>query len=90
MAFINQFTKAKSSMISFAKKVALTSALILGFAQISHAALIQGTDENLTIDTSTGLIWLDVDFTTNLSWNQMQTLLLTGGTFQNFQLATTA
>lgn len=59
----------------------------------SNAALIdsdwQATGDNLiTQDTTTGLAWLDLSATANVSYDDVVISLETGGAFQGFRIAT--
>ena len=45
-------------------------------------------DAALTYDTVTGLEWLDVTVTAAQSWNEVTSLLITGGTYDGFSFAT--
>ena len=47
-------------------------------------------DGLLTEDTSTGLKWLDLTETANMSFNDVSALLGAGGTFDGFRYATSA
>jgi hypothetical protein len=76
------------------KSIALT-ALTLIFSASSHSALIdidwQTPGDNLIIrDTSSGLDWLDLRVTADISHNMVVANLESGGTFDGFRLATQA
>lgn len=67
---------------------------LLGCIPISQAALISadshfGTD-SLTLDTATGLAWLDPDQSLFWSYNEVQAELGSGGHFEGFRYASTA
>ena len=65
-------------------------ALLLGLilSQASHAVLMSQGDGSLTLDTATGMHWLDMDHSTNLSYNEMRIEMLSGGLFEGFRYAT--
>ena len=44
--------------------------------------------DTLTLDSDTGLLWLDVTLSTAYSYNEILTELLPGGAFEGFRLAT--
>ncbi len=66
---------------------------LLGSDHLASAALLSvgdpryGTDA-LTLDTSTGLAWLDVTFSTNLTYWQVLAETQPGGAFSGFRYAT--
>lgn len=57
------------------------------FTEADHA---QFGPASLTVDTETGLTWLDIDLTTNRSFDQIALEFLSGGEFQGFRHATAA
>ncbi len=62
---------------------------------IAHAVFIEGTDPNfgidsITIDTDTGLAWLDMDFTAGRSYVDVASELGAGGDFEGYRHATHA
>ena len=73
----------------------LFAAITLLFSANTNSALIdfdwQAPDDNLIIrDTDTGLDWLDLRVTANLSHNAVLSGLESGGAFYGFRLATQA
>ena len=78
------------------KKKLLSIILISCFFSItnqSYAALIEADDSvfgtnAITIDTVTGLQWLDVNYSYGYSHNEINTELQTGGIFEGYRYAT--
>lgn len=78
------------------KKIASVCALSVitsFFSCQSKAALIDLdwntiNDSALLLDTSTGLQWMDLSVTVNQSYNEVQTQLQQGGTYDGFRYAT--
>lgn len=66
--------------------VALLFSFIL--SPVSHAMLMSHGDGSLTVDTATGMHWLDIDHSTNLSYKEMRIEMLSGGLFDGFRYAT--
>ncbi len=69
--------------------------LALVFQSIANASLIEIDlysygDKLITRDTDTGLDWLDLTSTLNISYDDMQTKISSGGEFEDFRYATTA
>ena len=70
-----------------------TTLLLTCFAAATvHAALVSqdsafGTD-TITVDTDTGLEWLDWDLTAGLSFDEVVVQLAAGGTYEGFRFAT--
>jgi hypothetical protein len=67
-------------------------ALLLTSASV-HADLLSVSDPRfgsgaLTLDTTTGLAWLDLPFSAGLSYQQMLAALQPGGSFEGFRYAT--
>jgi len=56
-------------------------------AEITSRDSSYGAD-TLTLDSDTGLLWLDVTLSTAYSYNEILTELLPGGAFDGFRLAT--
>jgi hypothetical protein len=79
-------------------KTILHSALLVAVALTvmafsARADLITGTDpgfgaNSLTIDTQTGLAWLNLSYTTGLSYDQVLADMQPGGMFSNYTFAT--
>jgi len=70
-------------------------AATLAFSPASQAAVVsvdwQTAGDNLiTLDTNTGLNWLDLDVTANLSYSTVLGQLGTGGQFEGWRFATNA
>jgi hypothetical protein len=68
-------------------------ALLLASTLPCNAALISASDlrfgqDSLTVDTTTGLEWLDLPLTTGYSYQTMNAALRPGGTFAGFRYAT--
>lgn len=81
--------KFQRSIISLAVACLIMTA---GAVNKAEAALISmdsafGTD-TITLDSSTGLQWLDVTLSTPYSYDQILLELQTGGTFDGYRLAT--
>jgi hypothetical protein len=71
----------------------LVFTVAIGLATTLHADLVgvdlhTPGDQLLTLDSSTGLEWLDLKPTLNLSLSQMKSLSSTSGEFSEFRLAT--
>jgi hypothetical protein len=71
----------------------LVSLLYLGFLDLGSAALQSASDprfgvDTLTLDTSTGLTWLDLTISRGLSYNQVLAATQPNGAFAGFRIAT--
>ena len=76
--------------LSFKISVAAVGLLALSW-QTSYAALVEVPgDPTLTLDEETGLQWLDLTETDNLSYDFVVSQLGLGGQFEGFRYATTA
>ena len=86
--------QAKPMLMKAIKQFALTAFAAAGLWTLnSYAELVSGSDprfgpDSITLDSRTGLAWLDLTFTTNLSYNQLVTGLQPGGRFAGFRFAT--
>jgi len=74
------------------KTLYITPLLMLLFSTTAQAVLVernwQSTGDNaLTLDTDTGLEWLDITSTSNMSYNEVFAELGTGGTYEGFSFA---
>lgn len=72
-----------------------TGLFLLGTVGLADAFLIErdlfiSGDGLITSDTDTGLYWLDLTVTTNLSYNDVLTHIGTGGSLEGFRYATVA
>jgi hypothetical protein len=77
------------------RTVVFVSFSILLFSSFSWASLVEidlsaPGDKLITFDTDTGLYWLDLTVTTNLSYNDVLTQLGLGGSLEGFWYATVA
>lgn len=72
----------------------LVTLAILAACNISRAQSLESTGDaifgpnSITRDLNTGLEWLDVDLTTDKSFNEIALLTQPGGTFEGFEIAT--
>jgi hypothetical protein len=69
--------------------------LLFAILPISSPAALLSVDseyglDSLTVDTDTGLVWLDPIRTAGISWNTMQAELTPGGEYQRWRYATPA
>lgn len=60
------------------------------WASLTEIDLYASGDKLITLDTDTGLYWLDLTVTTNLSYNDVLTQLGPGGSLEGFWYATVA
>ena len=78
------------------KVLATILSMFLGvYGALCHSALIEAQwsggapgNTDLTLDTGTNLLWLDIPVTRNMSYNQVQRLLAPGEVFAGFRYAT--
>ncbi|MEO0974651.1 MAG: hypothetical protein AAFX85_16300, partial [Pseudomonadota bacterium] len=67
-------------------------ALLLVASSVTRAELISGDSEfgvdTVTVDTETGLEWLDWSVTRNRSFDDISAELMAGGEFDGFRYAT--
>lgn len=74
----------------------IAAALLLSVSAVgAHAVIIDHDwktvgDANVLLDTTTGLRWLDLSVTANVSHNKVVANLVTGGFYDGFRLATQA
>jgi hypothetical protein len=71
----------------------VTGLFVFGESEMAHAALIASDwknvgDNAITLDTNSGLKWLDINQTTGLSYNQVLAELAPSGIFGGFRFAT--
>ena len=70
-------------------KLAATMAFAIGFIVNAHATLIGVQDHGAYLtDTASGLDWLDVTATVNMSYDEVSAQLGTGGAFEGWSYAT--
>jgi hypothetical protein len=89
----NMSNKYKDQHVKRTKPVIAILFLGLFLAQASHAAFVArdaaGWGEgSLTLDTDTGLQWLDVNLSVSFSYNEMRAEMLSGGQYEGFRYAT--
>jgi len=80
-------------MKTFLRSGLLGTVTLLVMALSARANLVTGTDpafgaNSLTIDTQTGLEWLDLGFTAGMSYNEVLADMQPGGMFSNYTFAT--
>jgi hypothetical protein len=82
----------KIELLRGAKSLAGIISLLCIMPAVSHAALVSQDSTwgvgSITLDDSTGLQWLDVNLSTGISYNTMQTAQASGGLYEGFRYAT--
>lgn len=78
--------KSSSVSISLSLFACLICQIGLGQSLVSIDDAIFGPD-SITLDTNTGLEWLDLTFTANISTNDLVTETMPGGEFETFEIA---
>lgn len=78
--------KSSSVSISLSLFACLICQIGLGQSLVSLDDAIFGPD-SITLDTNTGLEWLDLTFTANISTNDVIAETLPGGVFESFEVA---
>lgn len=93
MGKLNSSNKSYSARLKSVASLAAALSLSLSLSSASHAALVSQSDaswgvDSITLDDITGLQWLDLNLSTNISYNAMLTEQGSGGLYDGFRYAT--
>lgn len=75
------------------KRIAVAVCTVVIFIPAANAMLVSTDNaswgaDSITLDTNTGMRWLDINHSLNFSYNQIRAEMLDGGLFQGFRYAT--